>query len=201
MVMMGCKDKEETPTTDSGRQQKQVSECKQECLSLEEYEKLSTLLEKAEWLTKYGKAVCEETLHESTQKTHELKVGDFTTATNGGLVKNWEYIKNLTQTYSVYAKYVSFEIDIPNKQIKDLKIVDTFDDTIPCYSLALFRSIAKKNNYNNISFEFLFAEVNTGGETIIIKVANSDGTISYFDYSDEPRLIENQVASKEKSPL
>lgn len=194
LVMIGCKDKEEVQSTDnsktpSGNIAKLDAGDEEECLDLEEYNKLKFALQKADWLKKYGRAVCKDTLYKYSKKEHFLDPEGFgTTADDGNnkLTKRWEDIKVLTNSYSVYAKYISFKIDGTTKKITDLDIVSDFSNTIPCYSLALFRGIAKDNNDGNITFEFQNAEVR-GKQTIIIRVIDLNGGISYFDYSDEPK--------------
>lgn len=203
LAMIGCKDKkeEEKPTENTVEEIQMPKQKDHECLTLDEYNTLPTIEEKADWLRKYGKAVCDNILFEAAQENHTIKTGEFTPSPNGSLKKDWKEIKSKTSQYSVYERYLSFEIDSANKIIKDIKIVPTFSDKVPCYSLALFRAIAKKNNDNNISFEFIFAGVKAG-ETIIIKVTDMNGKVSYFDYSDEPKSNPGPIATRRiKSPL
>lgn len=203
LAMMGCKDKKnEEPVENTPQEELQAPQQKDhECLTLEQYDALPTLEEKAEWLRKYGKAVCDDILFEASKKTHTIGTGEFKPAPSGSLKKSWNDIESKTSKFSVYDRYLSFDLDTTNKVIKDIKIVSTFDNKVPCYSLALFRAIAKENNYKNITFEFIYADVKAG-ETIIIKVTDMNGKDLYFDYSDEPKKNDGPIVTRRiKSPL
>jgi hypothetical protein len=203
LVMIGCKDEKEEHSSKTMAKETKAPAPEQkdhECLNLDEYNALASVKDKADWLRKYGKAVCDSILFKAAKGAHTIKTGEFTPKPHGSLKKDWNEINSRTSKYSVYDCYLSFDIDNVNKKIKDIKIVPTFNDNIPCYSLALFRAIAKDNNNSNITFEFIFADVKT--ETIIIQVTDMNGKVSYYDYSDEPKSNPGSITRRRiKSPL
>lgn len=203
LVMIGCKDeKNEKPSEKAAEETQMLRPNDHECLTLEQYDLLPTTEEKEDWLRKYGKAVCDNILFEATLKTHTIKTGEFTPNPSGSLKKDWSDIESMTKQYSVYDRYLSFDVDPVKKKINSIIIVPTFDKKISCYSLALLRAIAKENNGSNISFEFIYATIKAGKETIIMKVTDLNGKSSYYDYSDEPMKKNDPIIMRsEKSPL
>ena len=203
LAMIGCKEKEETQ--DDTRAMA-ATKNQQECLGLEEYRKIDDLkLEspkkdslRADWLRKYGKAVCIDTLYLSTLETHEIKHTPFKLGTGKSFAIKWEDLKKLTESYSAYEKYVGFKLDA-SKEIAGIEIEPKFSDTKVCYSLPLFRSIARENEGLDISFEFMWALVgNSKQETIIFRVLNGKNPATFFDFSDEPRI---DASGYKKAPL
>ena len=197
LVTMGCKKDEKTSIDPPGLPAKVLND-RQECLDLTEYKKLNDLpdgpekdLIKADWLRKYGKGVCIETLYKYAIGTHYMGEIPFKIGEGEPLIVSWEDLKKLTDSFSVYEKYVSFKLD-DSKKIIGIDTVPQFNKKIPCYSLALFRSIAKENTGYNISFKFTWAVVGTKNkETIIFEVINGKEPYSFFDFSDEPGIDED----------
>lgn len=203
LAMIGCKKGEEKPNETAART---VAKNQQECLGLEEYRKIDDLkLDapktdslKADWLRKYGKAVCIDTLYPSTLDTHEIKHTPFKLGSGKSFTIKWEDLKKLTESYSAYEKYVGFKIDA-SKEIAGIEIEPQFSNKKVCYSLPLFRSIARENEGLDISFEFMWALVgNDKQETIVFRVLNSKTPATFFDFSDEPRI---DSSGYKKAPL
>lgn len=198
LVMIGCKDKEETPTGDSktpsGNTAKLDAGDEQECLGLAKYKKLSEDSEKADWLKNYGKAVCIDTLYKSVIETHQIINTGFNVTSNKTFKIKGEDLKKLIDKYSAYEKYVSFKIDPTSKEIIDIDIVSDFSHATASYSLPLFRSILRKNAGYDITFEFMRATISSStNETIIFKVLDGADPAVYFDFSDEPRAIPDYI--------
>lgn len=194
-LLMGC-NQNKTPDvpTEVGEEQTEKSSA---CKDFDEYDSLVNLNEKKAWLKKYGHEICEEILNTRVLGDHDIQPGSFSVLHNQNkLTKTLQQINAIISNYGLYDKYISFDM---SSGVKDLILVDEFTDTVPCYSIALFRSIINKNQGHNITFEFLKAKVGST-ETVIINVIGGVNPVSYYDYSDEPKILDG-VLENEKSPL
>lgn len=193
LTMIGCK-KEEPVMNNDVEQDLLKTDGKNSCIGLKEYDKLNDVPKKADWLKKNGMNVCTDTLDLRVREDHEILPGSFLSRSGQTLQKTWKELDSITTKFTVYEKYVSFKIHPTTKEIEDIMLVDQFTDTIPCYSLALFRSIAKEHG-NGITLEFINAVVGLK-KTIVINVLNGSKAAAYYDYSDEPKGLKAP-----KSPL
>lgn len=191
LVMMECKqDKDQKLEAAAKQEQKETSVV---CGNLDGYNVLTTTAEKKQWLKNNGEGVCEKDLYESVLKDHGIDPDKFTVLSNQNkLTKTWQQIEGLTRTLGRYEKYVSF--DMGSEGIKDIVLVDNFSEATPCFSVVLFRSIAKKNQGHTISFEFVKATVG-GKETVVINVKGGTAPVSYYDYSDEPKIFDGLLTN------
>lgn len=197
-VMIGCKQTKESSLEAEVKPQQEQKEGATVCGNLDAYNALMTTAEKKQWLKDNGEGVCEKDLYESVLKDHTIKPQDFSVMNGQATItKTWPEIDALTRTLGRYEKYISF--DMGTDGIKNIILVDNFSETTPCFSVVLFRSIAKKNQGQDISFEFVKASVSTKN-TVVINVKVGATTVSYYDYSDEPKF-NNGVLINEKSAL
>jgi hypothetical protein len=157
----------------------------------------------ADWLLKNGDNVCEkDELERKTLNAHTISEERYTELfhlyrSTGDIkdakcytVKTWREISDLINVINSnfnYCSYVSFDIN-PSSDKVILKLIPKFDPTISCYSIALFRAIAKNviNNDDAATFEFTKAE--TGGAKVIFTVKDKTGSVlQYYNISEDPR--------------
>lgn len=211
-LAIACKDKSNGCKNCSVNTQKQG-----ECTSLDDYNKETTITGKADWLRKFGGNVCVYTLYKNALKSHTIPdITKFTINNNSSFKKDWTEINTMTKGFSAYQKYLSFDLDTINPadiRINKIKTVSNFNDTIPCYSLPLLRAIAEENNFK-VTFEFLNATLKNDlaeevGIMIIIKTTSisidakgaTKNIVTYYDYSDEPKLIPKTGLIMVEKPL
>jgi hypothetical protein len=192
LTMIGCK-KDKPVSIDNGVEQDQMK-TKNMCIDFTDYDKLNEASERAKWLKQNGKDICPDTIDLRVRKDHEILPESFLARSNKTLQKTWKELDSMTNKFAVYEKYVSFKINPTTKEIEDVMLVDEFTNAVPCYSLALLRSIAKEHG-SAITLEFINAVVGLK-KTIVINVLNGNKAASYYDYSDEPKLLDG-----ERSPL
>lgn len=167
-----------------------------DCLSMEEYEALTTLEERIHWLTAYGHLVCKRILYDYLLNDHRMNAISFRSmiftidGTSVYTTKYWKDIKTLIGTY-FYDRYIGFDID--SHEVISPKLVTDFT-VDPCtYSIPLFLAIAEDlgldDDDERIGFEFIKA--GPSGNDIIFRVI-ADRDISYYNFSQVPtEVIEN----------
>lgn len=155
------------------------------CTGLDNFPSTGTAEDQAEWLRDYGNNVCEEVLFEKVEAQHNLSQATIEVLPGDALVKQWSDIQTLIGTSGMYDKYIAFSV--VNGDIIDLELISTFTQTRPCFSIALFRSIAQINLLKGTdTFTFKNAKVN-GDTTIMFEVIdNKSNTLSMFDFSKWP---------------
>lgn len=159
---------------------------KANCLSLKEYRKLTTVEAKADWLRKYGAAVCKDTLDKALKETHLIDSGTITTTTNVYAI-TWDEVETFIGE-NMYNAYISFDYNT-NKTIENLKLIPKFDPSITCYSVPLIRYIASENKLaTEDNIEFGFANIGLN-RTIVIRVKGN----VYYDFSNEPKSTKPPV--------
>ena len=186
VVIIGCNDKQAMMTIAEEHENDLAAEDSVTCIGFEEYDQLNDTAKKAEWLRLKGADICPDILYSRVENDHLIKNYRLNSARGAApLKKSWKDIDTMTSQLSAYQKYVGFDIDPVTKEVKDVKLIDKFTNATPCYSVALFRSLAKRYG-DHITFEFAVGTVNSK-ETVIINVIDGNKVISYYDYSDEPK--------------
>ena len=103
----------------------------------------------------------------------------------------------------VYDKYI--EVVVSNNNVVNIRKVDHYDKTSFCFSMPLFRGIARKfaNMSNPLldTDEFVFTSSTIGSKpAVLIEVTRNNVTLRYYDFSDEPKKV-GDILSNKKSPL
>ena len=189
-TMMSCKKGEVTTET--------------ACIDLADYDTITDVYRKADWLKKNGKYVCQDTLNNSSERDHFVVDASVFTPTSGRtLTINWGDIKTLMKD-DIYENYITFEIDSLDN-INKITTTERYTKNPFCFSMPLFRGIDKKMTLDDSS-EFLFTSANLGTTpAIFFKITkdlsrpNSD--FAYYDFSDEPKKTSDGNLSNKKSPL
>jgi len=157
------------------------------CLTFDEYNNEDTVEKKAEWLRKYGRAVCD--LYSIVEKSHTIKNATVEETPERELTLTWKTIADTIGSYD-YEKYVAFNLDSKGNIIS-IKLIPQFVYDAPCYSIPLLRGIKQARSLSDTDkVAFKGAKVGLGpklSSTIIIKVKG----ISY-DYSDEPKRLDEE---------
>jgi hypothetical protein len=156
-----------------------------ECLTLKEYRKCTTIPLKADWLRKYGAAVCTDTLDIALENAHRIAAENTPTTLSNPYRISWEDMEIFIDE-NMYNAYISFEYNDVKTVVKGIKLIPKFDEQVTCYSVPLIRHIAKENKLNpNDYFEFGKTGSNS---TVFIKVKG----VAYYDFSNEPKATIKQ---------
>lgn len=107
------------------------------CSGLDDFPYTETAEDQAEWLRDYGNDVCEEVLFEKAEAEHNLSQATIEELPGDTLVKQWSDIQTLIGTNGLYDKYIGFTV--VNGDITDLELINTYTQTRPCFSIALFK--------------------------------------------------------------
>lgn len=169
------------------------------CQNLDEYYHQPDLTAKVNWLRANGNTVCEDTLYKYIERAHMVKNPSsfagwlrqyWGNATTTYTPVTWKDLNKMTQSH-LYDKYVTFVIKTDNTVSPEL--TDNYSTTRTCYSVPLFRSIAKKLHLqpDDVSTPFEFARAGTNGNEIMFRIKGS----RYFEYnfSNDPQLYREYV--------
>lgn len=168
------------------------------CINFSDYENLKTSTERAAWLKKNSTNVCEgkNFLYNEIYSKHEITQSNFynrmkNSANKTGTIYTWHDIDQMINPYkNDYEKYIAF--DTINNSIK-LKLIDNFQEKPSCYSIALFRSIYKKNKnkFDNSEYVFEFF-IDQSNEIIFnVKQISNEINVSNHNISDIPLSVIN----------
>jgi hypothetical protein len=176
LIIVACK-KETTPVSKKSFVTTPV------CINLDDYKKLTTVAEKADWLRLNGKYVCKDSLY----AYNELHLVDSTKITiipgKSSVKMKWGQLDSFFGC-SVYNAYVSFKID-EARNVKALILVPLYNVDTFCYSIPLFQGIAEKYKFESTTeIEFLMTEIE-GNESMVIRFKDSKMWV-YYDYSLTP---------------
>ena len=158
-------------------------EADEPCINLDDYNKETTVEDKAKWLREYGKTVCQDTLFPAIIKDHAVSAADITFSSSDSFNIKWKDLDFfLDKNY--YNGYLSFDID--KEEVKAIKLVPKFTTNYPCYSVPFFRAIADENELEEDSeIEFKFGKIATKDRVIVI--VNNPMGIAYYDFSNDPK--------------
>lgn len=204
--LFSCKETKEGQTQELGNElnkQSLVNTQTDDCIDLSEYNTLTTVEDKAQWLRVKGAKVCPDLLHQSSEQDHNIiNTGLITRHPGVKMKKTWAEIKSMMGTH-VYDKYI--EVVVSNNNVVNIRKVDHYDKTSFCFSMPLFRGIARKfaNMSNPLldTDEFVFTSSTIGSKpAVLIEVTRNNVTLRYYDFSDEPKKV-GDILSNKKSPL
>ena len=183
ITLLGCKSKNSSYV--SNFEKSKIDPC----ISLRDYEILNDTEEKAAWLRLNGDKVCQVILYDAIEKDHKIDAVVTTSTTTRPFKITWDDMSRFVGN-GMYNAYIGFEIDA-NNNITNLKLIPKFTINEPCYSIPLIRYLAFKYNLRgNENLEFLNI-ITPFREKIAIKVNSV-----YYDYSDEPKIINEKPKSK-----
>lgn len=155
-----------------------------DCITLADYDSLSSNTQKAEWLRVQGNLVCDSILY-ARETIHEVPSVDVKVSeTAQPYIMTWSEFQTLTGK-TVYENYVGFEIDSFNIVTKVL-MVPLYLETGNTYSVPMFRSIGVKYKFNKESkLEFVIAKVKDE-LTVVIRFKNEAREYVYYDFGADP---------------
>lgn len=170
------------------------------CMTLDNYPSNANAYEQARWLRENDASLCEGALFKAVQGTHKIKKSCIYVQSGDSLKKAWSDIETLIRGKSPYGKYIGFKM--VNNDIVDFEELDTFTQTRPCYSIALFKSIDVINALNpGDTLVFKNAKVNSSNTIVFDVINNNSGTRSHYDFSDNPKGRSCLGSKHTKSPL
>jgi hypothetical protein len=177
LAVFSCKKKEDAPAPET--MMKAAS-----CITLEDYDKLTTNEERAAWLRDSGSLVCDTILY-PREIIHAVPNGDVAIPSGSkGFIVSWDNFKTLIGT-TIYEEYVGFELDSVNNVSKVI-MVPKYLETDATYSVPLFRSIDELYKFNDKT-ELEFIRVLIKDESrIAIRFKNEEGGFVYYDLYNNP---------------
>ena len=154
------------------------------CITLSDYDKLTSNNERAEWLVAQGSMVCDSILY-AREVEHEVKATEVKVSSSATPYKmTWGDLKEMVGS-NVYRKYVGFRLE-PNGDVSKLLLVPGYVENGNTYSVPLFRSIALKYNFSDdAELEFVPAIVKDEMK-IVIRFKDKDGIDMYYDFGTLP---------------
>lgn len=190
LAIAACKKMDKTAGPDTSKADQETVDTK--CITLKEYDTITNLHRKVQWLKKKGDKVCDSILEEAVLKIHEVKGA--VSNKKGTYVISWKGLKDTIKDHK-YDYYLSVEVDTVNEKIISLRMVPNYLDEKYCFSTALIRSLSKNHGKqdNNAKFQFSLAKIDNkskrAAETVVVIQVN--GTPFYYDYSTEPPFLSN----------
>lgn len=154
------------------------------CITLAQYDSLSTKEEKVEWLRSSGKLVCDSILY-AREEEHRVSTEAVTVPPGTiPLVMKWSDFQELVGTV-VYENYVGFELDSIGNVTK-LRLVPVYSETVDTYSVPMHKSIASKYKFTSESkLEFLQVKI-SGALQVVIRFKDEKDDYVYYDVSNIP---------------
>lgn len=161
-------------------------------LTLEGYDTIQDIEEKAAWLREKGDRVKRKLIQEAVLKDHKLK--DKIINQKVKYIITWGELKRKIGSHG-YDKYLSVEHS--GEKIDSLKMVDRFipkkGESQYRFSTTLIRTLAKVDGKNDdkAEFQFSFALINKetkkSEQTVVVIQVNGN---LYYDYSTDPKKID-----------
>ncbi len=154
------------------------------CITLEDYDRLTTKEEKVAWLRNSGKLVCDAILY-AREEEHRVPTEEITIIPGTiPLEMNWTEFKKFVGA-TVYEKYVGFEVDSIGN-VTNLRLVPAYSETEDTYSVPMYRSIGLKYKLQDVSeLEFLRVMVKDVLH-VVVRFKDEKDDYVYYDVSNIP---------------
>ncbi len=179
VIVVFCACKKNQPSTESLPLLKAAK-----CITLDDFDKLVTNKEKAEWLVKQGNLVCDSILY-AREVDHEVAEADVKVPADAkNYVIDWVDFEKIIGT-TIYEKYVGFVLNEQNDVVKIEMVPGYLEDGIT-YSVPLFRSIGLKYNFEDKSELAFVRAMVKDNLTIVIRFKNAEGKYVYYDFNENP---------------
>ena len=155
-----------------------------DCITLADYDTLSTNSERAEWLVSQGGLVCDSILY-AREIIHEVAAADVKLPPNAKpYIMNWADFESVIGT-TIYENYVGFELDSVN-DVKKVLLVPAYVETGNTYSVPMFRSIGIRFKFTASSILEFFVALVKDESKIVIRFKNENGVYVYYDVTSQP---------------
>ena len=155
------------------------------CINLEDYEKLTDIKDKVDWLKEYGELVCKDTLNEAILAAHEIDTSDIENLHPVGFSINWKTLREFIEP-NFYNAYLSFTLN-GTSDVTAIKLVPDFSETVPCYSVPFILYLGEKEGLNDAcSIEFRTGNLKAETVLLVITKDESNNIINYYDASGNP---------------
>lgn len=172
------------------------------CAILKDYENIKDVYLKAQWLKDNHNKLCPgEDIYSAVYKSHKIDKDNYNTRAKNRPITTFSWTKKinpLISGYNDYDKYITFDIDSANK-ITDIRLIDNYQYSPSCYSIACFRSIIKHINssvfkIDDIYFNFVVdANNEVAFEIIDNKIPSAPISISQHNISNEPYYVKPSI--------
>jgi hypothetical protein len=155
------------------------------CIDLEDYYSSITVMDKANWLKKYGELVCKDILENAMRLEHKVDTTKITNLHEIGYEIKWKDLKKFVEP-NFYNAYLSFVFN-SNGDVTSLNLVSNYSQTVPCYSIPFILFVGKEKKLNDECFiEFKIGDLNNKTVLFVIAKDANNNILGYYNCSDSP---------------